>query len=128
MNIRRACVGDIPRIDALLEQVCLIHHEGRPDLFKYGTRKYTHGQLEEIIADDSRPVFVAVDGSGYLCGYAFCIFIRHENDNILTDVRTLYIDDLCVDEVKAAAILKWLADAEYIVMEHGTAIRCYRRA
>ena len=98
LNIRRACVGDIPRIDALLEQVCLIHHEGRPDLFKYGTKKYTHGQLEEIIADDSRPVFVAVDGAGYLCGYAFCIFIRHENDNILTDVRTLYIDDLCVDE------------------------------
>ena len=37
-------------------------------------------------------------------------------------------NDLCVDEVKAAAILKWLADAEYIVMEHGAVIRRYRRA
>ena len=33
-------------------------------------------------------------------GYAFCVFIQHLNNNILTDVKTLYIDDLCVDEYK----------------------------
>ena len=31
-------------------------------------------------------------------GYCFCIFQKHENDNVLTDIKTLYIDDLCVDE------------------------------
>ena len=31
-------------------------------------------------------------------GYAFCVFQEHINDNILTDIKTLYIDDLCVDE------------------------------
>ncbi|KAI4445792.1 hypothetical protein C823_000309 [Eubacterium plexicaudatum ASF492] len=31
-------------------------------------------------------------------GYAFCMFRQYVNDNILTDIRTLYIDDLCVDE------------------------------
>ena len=31
-------------------------------------------------------------------GYAFCVFQQKLGDNILTDIKTLYIDDLCVDE------------------------------
>ena len=88
---------DAGRINDLLRQVLNVHHEGRPDLFKGDTKKYTDKELEEIIGDDSRPIFVALDGKGTVQGYAFCIFQRHENDNILTDVRTLYVDDLCVD-------------------------------
>ena len=48
--------------------------------------------------DESTPVFVAVDEKETVLGYAFCIFVCHENHNILTDIKTLYIDDLCVDE------------------------------
>lgn len=103
MEIRRAMAGDIPGIDRLLSEVLEVHHEGRPDLFKTGARKYTDEQLREILADDERPVFVAVGegegntGSDNILGYAFCVFQRHPHDNILTDVTTLYIDDLCVD-------------------------------
>ena len=75
-------------------------HKGRPDLFKYGQRKYTDDQLKEILHDKQRPVFAAVDENDCLHGYAFCIFQQHLNDNILTDIKTLYIDDLCVDETK----------------------------
>ena len=32
-------------------------------------------------------------------GYAFCIFQQHIGSHILTDIKTLYIDDLCVDEI-----------------------------
>lgn len=98
MIIRRANSGDLEGLDRLLMQVCLVHHKGRPDLFKYGTKKYTDEELLEIIADDSRPIFVAVDENNYMLGYCFCVFIKHENNNILTDILTLYIDDLCVDE------------------------------
>lgn len=98
MIIRRANSGDLEGLDRLLMQVCLVHHRGRPDLFKYGTKKYTDEELLEIIADDSRPIFVAVDENNYMLGYCFCVFIKHENNNILTDILTLYIDDLCVDE------------------------------
>lgn len=98
MKIRRANSGDVEGLDRLLMQVCLVHHKGRPDLFKYGTKKYTDEELLEIIADDSRPIFVAVDENNYMLGYCFCVFIKHENNNILTDILTLYIDDLCVDE------------------------------
>ena len=98
MLIRRAENIDIPKINDLLRQVCLVHHNGRPDLFKYGAQKYADEQLIQIISDDEKPVFVAVDEDNTVLGYAFCIFERHINDNILTDVKTLYIDDLCVDK------------------------------
>ena len=98
MEIRRAKEQDMDGINKLLLQVCLGHHKGRPDLFKYGAKKYTDEQLKAIIHDEDRPIFTAVDESGNVLGYAFCIFQQHIKDNILTDIKTLYIDDLCVDE------------------------------
>ena len=101
MVLRRACEQDLPGLLKLLGQVAMVHHEGRPDLFKAGCRKYTPSQLVSILKDELRPIFVAVDDDalpGDVLGYAFCIHQQHVDDNVLTDVRTLYIDDLCVDE------------------------------
>ncbi|MBR0138400.1 MAG: GNAT family N-acetyltransferase [Erysipelotrichaceae bacterium] len=95
--IRRAQIKDIEQINELLSDVLEIHHKGRSDLFKSDTKKYTDEQLIEIIGDDSRPIFV-YDENGEILGYAFCVFQQHLNDNILTDVKTLYIDDLVVRE------------------------------
>ena len=39
--IRRATNKDIPKIIDLLKQVCLVHHKGRPDIFKVGTKYST---------------------------------------------------------------------------------------
>lgn len=98
MKIRRAQEKDMPRIDELLTQVNLVHHRGRPDLFRYGTRKYTDEELRALLKDEGRPIFVAVDEEDQVLGYAFCVFQQHIGHNILTDIKTLYIDDLCVDE------------------------------
>lgn len=95
--IRRATSADKPRLEDLLSQVLEVHHNARPDLFKSGTRKYTSEELEAIISDDERPIFVA-ESDGEVLGYAFCVFQMYVNNNILTDVKTLYVDDLCVDE------------------------------
>lgn len=97
MMIRRAEAKDMEGINRLLYQVCLVHHNGRPDLFKVG-KKYTDEELLAIIRDDCRPIFVAADEQGAVLGYAFCIFQQQIDHNILTDIKTLYIDDLCVDE------------------------------
>lgn len=98
MIIRRGEEKDIPGIHKLLSQVLMVHHNGRPDLFKSGARKYTDAELVEILKDDTRPIFVAVDEGERVLGYAFCVFQQYLNNNIMTDVKTLYIDDLCVDE------------------------------
>ena len=95
--IRRAKETDIPRIGALLEQVNLVHHRGRPDLFKIG-RKYTDEELLVILKDESRPILVWTDERDVTCGYAFCVFQQYVGSQLMTDVKTLYIDDLCVDE------------------------------
>lgn len=98
MIIRLAETKDIKQINKLLCQVLTIHHKGRPDLFKEGVKKYTDAELTEIIKDPKKPVFVCTDNNDIVLGYAFCIFQQHINNNILTDIKTLYIDDLCVDE------------------------------
>ncbi len=98
MTIRKAENCDKERIGELLMQVLDVHHRARPDLFRGGVKKYTDDELAEILEDESRPIFVAEDTNGCVVGYAFCVFVRHVNDNILTDIKTLYIDDLCVDE------------------------------
>ncbi|MDO5119779.1 MAG: GNAT family N-acetyltransferase [Coriobacteriales bacterium] len=101
MVIRRAQEKDLPGLISLLEQVLMVHYEGRPDLFKPYTRKYTDAELHDIIADDERPIFVAVADNapdGEILGYAFCVYEDYAGNNNMTDHRTLYIDDICVDE------------------------------
>ena len=101
MLIRRATPDDIPGLGKLLLQVCMVHHQGRPDLFRAGGRKYSDQELEMLVTDDTRPIFVAADEHaqpGDILGYAFCVQQYHEGEGSLTDIRTLYIDDLCVDE------------------------------
>lgn len=98
MKIRHALQKDIQRIKELLFQVNLIHHHGRPDIFKYGTEKYNEEQLKEILENEETPIFVATNDEDEVMAYAFCIIQQHKNNNILTDIKTLYIDDLCVDE------------------------------
>ena len=98
MDIRRAVQGDIPALHRLLRQVLEVHHEGRPDLFKGGVTKYTDPELSALLEDAARPVFAAFDDAGEMLGYAFCVLEDYRGDNIMTDRKTLYIDDICVDE------------------------------
>lgn len=95
--IRQADKKDIPKLGELLSQVDMVHHKGRPDIFKVG-RKYSDAELEALLEDTQRPILVSVDEGDEVLGYCFCIFQRHVNNSVLTDIKTLYIDDLCVDE------------------------------
>lgn len=97
--IRRAELRDIPGLMQLLLQVDMVHHNGRPDLFKGPATKYTEAELADILTNEKTPVFVLTDDTdSSVLGHAFCIMQQHENDHVLTDIRTLYIDDICVDE------------------------------
>jgi ribosomal protein S18 acetylase RimI-like enzyme len=100
MVIRRAKQTDMEGINKLLYQVLMVHHNGRPDIFRANVKKYTDEELLGIIADDKRPIFVGVNEQDEVLGYAFCIFEDHKDSHVLTDIKSLYIDDLCVDEEK----------------------------
>ncbi len=98
MKIRPAMEKDIPRLGELLLQVCRVHHQGRPDLFRAGGRKYDDLELRKLLQDSDRPVLAALDGDGVVQGYAFCVLQRHQGEGSFNDMTTLYLDDLCVDE------------------------------
>ena len=98
MWVRRAEERDIPALGRLLLQVAQVHADGRPDLFMSGGTKYTDDELVGILADEGRPVFVAVDDADEVLGYGFCVCEDYAGDTVRTPIRTLYIDDICVDE------------------------------
>ena len=95
--VRRATEEDIPALQKLLVQVNLVHHLGRPDLFKPNT-KYSADDLKVLLKQKHFPVFVAENEHGEVVGHAFCQIIEHKGERLLEDIKTLYIDDICVDE------------------------------
>ena len=97
MHICPAEKRHIPGMIALLKQVGQVHAEGRPDLFRQGAQKYNESQLEAILADENRPIFIAEE-EGRVLGYCFCRFDEVEENACVNGRRELYIDDLCVEE------------------------------
>jgi ribosomal protein S18 acetylase RimI-like enzyme len=94
--IRKANTKDIQRIIELLHQVNMVHHVIRPDLFKPHTTKYNEMELEALLDDEDKPIFVFDDAM--VLGYAFCQVSEVKGNQLLEDIKTLYIDDICVDE------------------------------
>ena len=98
MNIRSAENEDVNGIMKLLRQVNDIHAEGRPDIFIKGLTKYDEEGLKVILNNPETPIFVALDEDDILIGYCFCIVEDHSHYANLQPIKTLYIDDLCIDE------------------------------
>ena len=119
--IRKAVVKDIPSIIALLHQVNMVHHVLRPDLFKPNTTKYNEQELETLLDDESKPIFVFDDGE--ILGHAFCQISELKDHRLLQDIKTLYIDDICVDEKSRG---KHVGKALYeFVRDYARSIGCY---
>ena len=98
LTVRKATEKDIPKILDLLVQVDMVHHNGRPDIFKGPATKYDEEELRAVIHNEETPVFVCTDENNIPLGHAFCIHRQVLGDSVLTDIRTLYIDDICVDK------------------------------
>ena len=119
--IRKAEKRDVGRLIELLHQVNMVHHVIRPDLFKPYTTKYDEQALEVLLSDGNKPIFVFDDG--VVQGYAFCQVTEVKNDQLLQDIKTLYIDDICVDETARG---KHVGKALYdYVHDYAQSIGCY---
>ena len=92
--IRLAKFEDIPRLQELLEQILIVHHQARPDVFKSKGSKFTDAELEAVINDSKKPVFVYEDDEGRILGHLFLMIKEEtENDGPQKAVKTLFIDD-----------------------------------
>lgn len=97
MTIRKAQLSDIPKILDLLSQVLEVHAKIRPDIFVSGTRKYNAEQLEAILCDETRHVYVAENQDGNVVGHIF-FEIKKQPGSSTRQFNTLFVEDLCVDE------------------------------
>lgn len=97
MRIRRAAAEDLPCLNELLYQVAQVHHVGRPDIFKANSKKYTDEALLKLLKDESRPIFVGEIEGKVVC-HLYCVIQEVKNDPCLVSNKTLYIDDLCVEQ------------------------------
>ena len=78
--IRLAKTEDIPRLQELLEQILIVHHHARPDVFKSEGSKFTDEDLEAVINDPNKPIFVYEDEEGRILGHLF-LMIKEVSDN-----------------------------------------------
>ena len=97
MEIRFAQPKDTAGILELLQQVGMVHHRGRPDIFRDHAQKYGASQVLAMMNRPETPIFVAVENEQVL-GYGFCMIKTYDHDPVIADHTSLYIDDLCVDE------------------------------
>lgn len=105
--IRPATVADIPALNDLLQEILSFHHEVRPDLFKARGQKFSALELEELLHNPSKPIFV-YELEGQVVGHLFCKLVE-EDHAVLQKVKTLFIDDLCVKQgVRGQSIGKQL--------------------
>ena len=98
MHIRKAEEKDILKIMELLGQVLQIHADIRPDIFIPGTTKYSEEELKAILKDEEKPIYVAVNEEDVCIGYAFCQIQEQPFSNNMVPFKSLFIDDLCVDQ------------------------------
>ena len=123
ISVRRAKEKDVARVLELLHEVLEVHAAIRPDIFIPGSTKYTREELHAIFANDNTPVLVAVDDEDVVQGYAFCVIQRQPFSTTMKDFTTLYIDDLCVDEIsRGQHIGRALYEA---VLDYARSIGCY---
>ena len=97
-EIRLAQEKDIPKIRKSAGTNFISSSRRSSRHFQGNWKKYTAKELTKMLNDSSKPIFVATDENDNVIGYIFCIFKQQTNHNVLTDIKTLFIDDLCVDE------------------------------
>ena len=93
--IRIAEEKDIPAILKLLEEVLYVHYTIRPDIFKEHGTKYTNVELKDLLNDKNHLIFV-YEKDNKVVGHLFCEIKITKNSSNCCDLKTLYIDDLCI--------------------------------
>lgn len=98
MEIREAKIEDLEQIISIQEQISRIHYENRPDIFKYKSKIEIENVTIDTINDKDKKCIIATDDTLKIYGLLICK-IKYIKEHInLKDARTLWIEDIGVDE------------------------------
>ena len=123
ITVRRALPEDYDVIGRLLFEISAQHRKGRPDLFSAASTKYDRNAYLELLRDEREIIFSACTNDGRVVGYMICKLIEQNSNPVLCDIKTLYIDDLCVDsDFRACHVGQHLMDA---AEEYARKIGCH---
>ena len=96
MEIRRATENDLPGLDKLLMQVCLVHHKGRPDLFKAGFGSEIR-DFAKVIMDGENSDIIVAERDGIICGMV-CVDYVNKPETPYSKARNFYhVQEIAVD-------------------------------
>lgn len=96
MGIRLATVADIPALNQLLQEILLVHHEVRPDIFRASGQKFSSSDLTKVMENPETPIYV-YEEDGEVLAHLFCE-ISESKSPVLQPFKNLFIEDLCVAE------------------------------
>ena len=97
IKIRRIEEKDFDKVELLLKEVKELHRDLRPDIFSPKETKYSKEEIKDIMESNDKGIFVAVNTSDEVVGYTFFEIHIPTSDQLVHN-KTLYIDDLCIDE------------------------------
>lgn len=123
ITVRRAVPEDYSLIGMLLGGLLDMHRCKRPDLFEESaarTGKYTEKEYLDLLNDGRAVIFTACRGEKAV-GYLVCKIVTGCENPVLKNVKTLYLDDLCVaeDERRRGAGRALMSAAESYARENG---------
>ena len=112
MIIKKAKKEQAEEIVELLKYICGIHKKGRPDIFVSGQPKYDTEDVCRLIDDENYHI-ISAEEDGRVVGYMIAELVDGSKHSHMRSVKTLYIDDICVDEAYAhkgvipSAVICW---------------------
>lgn len=96
LSIRSACPDDLRELSRLRAQIHQLHHEGRPDLFQPVSDAF-HAGDEAWLAQEGC-LFVVAQLEEHIVAYAVLKARERTANEMLHAVRTLHVEEFCVDE------------------------------
>ena len=98
MEIREAKIDELEEISVIMEQVAMVHYEGRPEIFKKKSKDVIKKEIIETLENDERTILIAIDEKSNIMGVLIYKIKEVKGRVDVKDFKTLWIDELVVDE------------------------------
>lgn len=99
MTILPAQAHHIPAILNLLEEILQVHYDLRPDIFQAQGTKFSPEDLEKLLGNPQKPIFVYLDQENQVQGHLF-LELKVADHPVKHPLKSLHIEDLCVAKEK----------------------------